>query len=195
MSLAVVKRTVWPRRVAWWARLRRNMVLPTPLGASSVDTVLDEFEAQELVDGVAVDSLGPSPIEVDDGFECADPGVAQASFEASLLAFLLFERDELGQPRLGGDVIPAGDEAKKSEALRAVTKGIEVRAALRAGIARVLGATDKASRAWPSGAGAGSLAFDDVRLTVGPTRCGPLEVESASVRRNPGGNLDGGRVQ
>jgi hypothetical protein len=34
MSLAVVKRTVWPRSVAWCARLRRIMVLPTPLGPS-----------------------------------------------------------------------------------------------------------------------------------------------------------------
>jgi hypothetical protein len=48
----------------------------------SVDAIVDEFEGKEVIDGLAIDALGPRPIVVGDGFEAADAGGAEASLEA-----------------------------------------------------------------------------------------------------------------
>ena len=60
MSLAVVKRTVWPRRVASWAMLSR-IVVADAVGSDEdgVDALVDEIEGEHVIDARTL-TKGPS---------------------------------------------------------------------------------------------------------------------------------------
>jgi hypothetical protein len=80
---------------------------------------LDEAEGEDLVERLAVDPLGPRPIEVCHRLERGDARVSQPAFETALLALALLDGEDLTQPRLVGNLVPAGEQAEQSEGLEA----------------------------------------------------------------------------
>src|SRR6185437_1479560 len=83
-------------------------------------TGLDEGEREELVDGLAIDLLGPRPVEVGHRLERGDTGVSYAAFQAPLLALALLDGEYLRQPGLVGDLVAAGEQAEESERFEAI---------------------------------------------------------------------------
>jgi hypothetical protein len=79
----------------------------------------DERQAEQLLDRLAVDLLGPGPIEVDHGFCGADVGVTRASLESTFLTLALFDVEDFTEPRLVDDLVAAGDEAEQAERFEA----------------------------------------------------------------------------
>jgi hypothetical protein len=71
----------------------------------SVVAGLDEAEGEELVDGFAIDLLGPSPVEVGHRLEGGDAGIAETAFQAALLALALLDGEHLRQPGFVGDFV------------------------------------------------------------------------------------------
>jgi hypothetical protein len=127
----VVKSTWWPARTAAWADVLGNHRLAEALGGDEDDVagVGEEVEMQDGLDGGAVDTLGPVPVEVAYGQEAAEAAAEQAAFEAAAGAFLLLEfgqvLEELGgaPAALGGerdDVIEVGGGVVQAEALEGV---------------------------------------------------------------------------
>ena len=62
---------------------------------NEVAALLDEVEGQGALDDVALDLLGPVPVEVGDGLEAADAGALEASLEAAPRTFGQLEADDL----------------------------------------------------------------------------------------------------
>jgi hypothetical protein len=79
----------------------------------------DEAGSEEVVDGLAVDFLGPGSVEVGHGLEGGYAGVFDAAFKAALVALALLDGEHLAQPRLVGELLPAREEAEEAEALEA----------------------------------------------------------------------------
>jgi hypothetical protein len=76
---------------------------------------LEEAEGEELVDGLAVDLLGPGPVEVGHGLEGGDACASKAPLEAAFFALALLDGEDLMEPRLVGDLLPTTDETKEAE--------------------------------------------------------------------------------
>ena len=75
----------------------------------------EEAEAEELVDGLAVDLLGLGPVEVGHGLESGDAGVLEAAFEAALVALALLDGEHLAKPGLVGELFLAGVQAELAD--------------------------------------------------------------------------------
>lgn len=91
-----------------------------------IGAVLDEAQGHEVIDGFAVDPLGPGPVEVGDGLEGADAGLLEAALEAAAASLLLLERDEARQPGLVSDLGPAREQPEQAEALDASAEGVDI---------------------------------------------------------------------
>jgi len=85
----------------------------------SVVAAFDEIEAKNLLDCLAIDVLGPSPVEVDHGFGGADVGVAGSALEAALLPLALLDGEHFSELGLVDDLIAAADQAEQSEGFEA----------------------------------------------------------------------------
>jgi hypothetical protein len=92
----------------------------------------EEVEAQRGLDGIAIDPLGPGPVEVSDGLEAAEAGAGEAAFEAAAGALLLFLADdvfeELGDtPAVFGgerdEVVELGGGGAQAEGRELVSEG------------------------------------------------------------------------
>ena len=70
----------------------------------------EEVQLQRGVDGGAVDTFGPGPVELTHRGEAADPGPGQAAFQAAPGALLLFVLDEMFE-QLGGAPAALGGES------------------------------------------------------------------------------------
>ena len=63
-----------------------------------IGCLLEEVECHEVLDGHAVASSGPVPVEVGEGLELSEAGVGEASFEASAAPLFFLPVDQGGQP-------------------------------------------------------------------------------------------------
>ena len=89
-----------------------------------VGGVTDEGEGEEFLDEGAVDAFGPGPIEVGDGFEGADAGVGQASFEGAALAFAVFDVDDAFDPRFAEHGVVLDGETVECDGAQALSHGV-----------------------------------------------------------------------
>ena len=89
-----------------------------------VGGVVDEGEREQLLDERAVDTLGPGPVEVGDGFEGADAGVGQTPFEGTALALAVFDVDDAFDPGLGEDGVVLHGESVEPDIAQALSHGI-----------------------------------------------------------------------
>ena len=89
-----------------------------------VGGVVDEGEGEELLDEEAVDAFGPGPVEVGDGFEGADAGVGQATFEGAALAFAVFDVDDAFDPGFAEHGVVLGGEAVECDGAQALSHGV-----------------------------------------------------------------------
>ena len=86
-----------------------------------VGGVVDEGEREEFFDEEAVDALGPSPVEVGDGFEGADARVGQAPFEGAAFAFAVFDVDDAFDPWFCEQGVVLGGEPVECDVAQALT--------------------------------------------------------------------------
>ena len=91
-------------------------ISPTPFGPTRTTLATSlRKSAHEVLDGRAVASPRPVPVEGGERLEAADAGGAEAALEAAAASFLLFPGDQLGQPAGLAGVVPAGVEAAQAE--------------------------------------------------------------------------------
>ena len=117
MALAVVKRA---RVAAEQGEVRQVLGdggLAGGVGADQDDVgaLGDELQRAQLLDGGAVDLLGPLPVEVAQRLEGAEAGKAQAALQGAALAFALLVVDDAGQPLQVAHLLPVGEQAKEAE--------------------------------------------------------------------------------
>ena len=86
----------------------------------------DKLTAQQLGEQASVDVLGPVPIEVGQVFEGAELGVAQASRQRTALTLVLFESDELLDPRLAERGVILAEQAEQSELMETFSPRLNV---------------------------------------------------------------------
>ena len=100
--------------------------LPTPLGADQDDVggLVEELQAHEVLDGHAVATPGPVPVEVGERLELPEAGVGEAALEAAGAPLLLFPGDQLGEPVALRDLAPMGEQAVQAERAGAVHEGL-----------------------------------------------------------------------
>src|SRR5690606_20312460 len=87
---------------------------------------LDEGERKELVDRLAVDLAGPGPVEVAHRLDGADFGGAETPFEAPALPLTLLEAEQLGEPRLRGDLLPVSKQAVQAKLCQALLEALQI---------------------------------------------------------------------
>ena len=89
-----------------------------------VDGIVDEGEREELVDELAVDGLGPLPIEVGGGFEGADARIGESPFERASFAFTVFDVDDGFEPGLAEERVVLGGETVQAEGAQSLAQGV-----------------------------------------------------------------------
>jgi len=77
-----------------------------------VGGLFHEAERHQVRDGCAIADTGPLPVEVGDGLEGAEPGVAQPALQTAITSFALLPINESGDEiDVAGDgFVPVGDE-------------------------------------------------------------------------------------
>src|SRR6476660_2721409 len=76
-----------------------------------VGGIVEELERHERVDGGAVATLGPGPVEVAERLEAADMGGAQSSLQAASGALLFLPTEQGRDPGFAGDLAPVRQQA------------------------------------------------------------------------------------
>jgi len=89
-----------------------------------VGGLVEEVEGHEVLDGHAVASPWPVPVEVGERLELSEAGVGEASLEASGAPFFLLPRDQGREPVAFCDLVPVGEEAVQSERAGTVDEGV-----------------------------------------------------------------------
>ena len=87
-----------------------------------VGGVMEELEGEEFIDEGPVDSLGPQPVEVGEGFEGADAGVGQTPLEASSLSLGLFDVEELLHPGGAAYVVIGSGESVEAKGAKPLSQ-------------------------------------------------------------------------
>jgi len=87
--------------------------------------LLQEVEAEGRLDSIAVDALGPSPVEVGHGLEAAEAAATEAALEAATGAVLELDAGDVFQDLLGAPAAPGSQGNEVVESLGGVAQAEE----------------------------------------------------------------------
>src|SRR6266581_2815916 len=92
---------------------------PVRTDQDDVSGLLEEVQSEKLLEELAIDLFGPGVIEVRDGFELEQPGVAEATLQTATLPFAFFDLEHALEPGLVADLLGLRQQAVEVQALEA----------------------------------------------------------------------------
>jgi hypothetical protein len=95
-------------------------------GQHDVGGLLEEVQGDQLLDGGPIASFRPCPVEVAQGLEAPDVGLAHAPLQRAAGALIFFPLQQRLDPLGGGDVGPAGEQAMQLQGFGPQAKGFKI---------------------------------------------------------------------